>query len=115
MQQYWKIIVDVQFGELLDECDHLYDGAGYGTVLADQNGEAVIDYLKEWDGYEYDNDDIRTEEPRWASNGTDCVFHSGEYTLIYNATLGGVYMLFRKATESEIESHLSKNETANVR
>lgn len=106
MQQYWRIIIDVQGGELLDECNRLYDGAGYGTVYTDQNGEAVIDYLKEWDGYEYNDDDICTEEPRWVNNGTDSVHHSGEYTLIYNRTIGGVYMLFRKATESEIESYL---------
>lgn len=104
MKQYWRIIVDVQGGELLDECDRLYDGKGYGTPFTDANGKAVIDHLKQWDGYEYSDDDICTEEPRWANNGTDRVHHSDGYTLIYNSTIGGVYMLYRRATENEIRA-----------
>ena len=49
----YRIIVDVQCGELLDTCNRLYEGEGYGTIYSDWNGEAVIDYLKEWDGDEY--------------------------------------------------------------
>lgn len=99
----YRIIIDVQFGEMLDECNKLYDGAGYGTVFTDANGEAVIDYLKEWDSEEYSKDDIREEEPRWVNNGTDSVYQKDGYTLIYNSTLGGVYMLYREANKHEIQ------------
>lgn len=100
----YKIILDVQYGELLDECNKLYDGEGYGTVFTDANGEAVIDYLKQWDDDEsVVTDEFRTEEPRWVNNGTDSVHHKDGYTLTYNSTLGGVYMLYREANKDEID------------
>ena len=86
-----------------DLCDKLYDGKGYGTVFTDANGEAVIDYLKQWDSDEWTDDDIRSEEPRWVNNGTDSVHQKDGYTLIYNSTIGGVYMLYREANDAEIE------------
>ena len=70
-QKLYRIVIDVQYGDMLDECDKLYDGKGYGTVFTDANGEAVIDYLKQWDSDEWTDDDIRSEEPRWVNNGTD--------------------------------------------
>lgn len=103
----YRIIVDVQGGELLDICNRLYEGEGYGTIYSDWNGEAVIDYLKERDGDEYTVDALREEEPRWVKNGTDHVHEHNGYTLIYNSTIGGVYMLYREATESEIEDYLT--------
>ena len=71
LPKLYRIIVDVQFGDMLDECNKLYDGEGYGTVFTDANGDAVIDYLKQWDSDEWTDDDIRSEEPRWVNNGTD--------------------------------------------
>ena len=65
LPKLYRIIVDVQFGDMLDECNKLYDGEGYGTVFTDANGDAVIDYLKQWDSDEWTDDDIRSEEPRW--------------------------------------------------
>ena len=103
IQKLYRIIVDVQYGDMLDECDKLYDGKGYGTVFTDANGEAVIDYLKQWDSGEWTDDDIRSEEPRWVNNGTDSVHQKDGYTLIYNSTIGGVYMLYREANDAEIE------------
>lgn len=73
------------------------------TVFTDANGEAVIDYLKQWDSDEWTDDDIRSEEPRWVNNGTDSVHQKDGYTLIYNSTIGGVYMLYREANDAEIE------------
>lgn len=99
----YRIIINVQYGEMQDECDKLYDGAGHGTVFTDANGEAVIDYLKDWDSDEWSKDDIRDEEPRWVNNGTDSIHQKDGYTLIYNSTLGGVYMLYREANEHEIQ------------
>ena len=97
LPKLYRIIVDVQFGDMLDECNKLYDGEGYGTVFTDANGDAVIDYLKQWDSDEW------TEEPRWVNNGTDSVHQKDGYTLIYNSTIGGVYMLYREANDAEIE------------
>ena len=103
LPKLYRIIVDVQFGDMLDECNKLYDGEGYGTVFTDANGDAVIDYLKQWDSDEWTDDDIRSEEPRWVNNGTDSVHQKDGYTLIYNSTIGGVYMLYREANDAEIE------------
>lgn len=99
----YRIIINVQYGEMQDECDKLYDGSGYRTIFTDANGEAVIDYLKDWDSDEWSKDDIRDEEPQWVNNGTDSIHQKDGYTLIYNSTLGGVYMLYREANEHEIQ------------
>lgn len=108
----YRIIADVQSGELLDICNRLYEGEeNIGTIYSDCNGEAVIDYLKEWDGHEYADDNLREEEPRWVKNGTDHVHKHDGYTLIYNSTLGGVYMLYREATEQEMEDYLTNKRT----
>ena len=32
-EKLYRIIIDVQFGEMQTECDKLYDGTGYGTVF----------------------------------------------------------------------------------
>ena len=34
-QKLYRIVIDVQYGDMLDECDKLYDGKGYGTVFTD--------------------------------------------------------------------------------
>lgn len=99
----YRIIINVQFGEMQNECDKLYDGAGHGTVFTDANGEAVIDYLKDWDSDEWSKEDICDEKPQWVNNGTDSIHQKDGYTLIYNSTLGGVYMLYREANEHEIQ------------
>lgn len=36
-QKLYRIVIDVQYGDMLDECDKLYDGKGYGTVFTDAN------------------------------------------------------------------------------
>ena len=102
-RKLYRIVIDVQYGDMLDECNKLYDGKEYGTVFTDANGDAVIDYLKQWDSDEWTDNDIRCEEPRWVSNGTDSVHQKDGYILIYNSTIGGVYMLYREANDAEIE------------
>lgn len=103
----YRIIATVQDGDLLDVCDSLYDGEeNVGGIYSERNGEAVIDYLKQFDGYDYADDDLCEEEPCWAKSGTDYVYKHNGYTLIYNATLGGVYMLYREANNQEIEDYL---------
>lgn len=107
----YRIIIDVQGGELLDICNRLYDGTYYGTINSEFDGEAVIKYLTEWDGDEYSIDDLCEEEPRWVRNGTDHVHEYNGYALIYNSTIGGVYMLYREAIEQEIEDYLISKKT----
>ena len=103
----YRIIITVQSGDMLDVCDSLYHGEeNMGSIYSECNGEAVIDYLKQWDGYDYADDDLREEEPRWAKNGTDYVYKHNGYMLTYNATLGGVYILYREANNQEIEDYL---------
>lgn len=71
------------------------------------------DVFAKWRNTVKDNKDektvdaLREEEPRWVKNGTDHVHEHNGYTLIYNSTIGGVYMLYREATESEIEDYLT--------
>lgn len=103
----YRIIITVQDGELLDDCDRLFHGEyNFGTIYSERNAEAVIDYLKQWDGYDYTDDELREEEPRWAKNGSDYVYQHNGYTLTYNAALGGIYMLYREANNQEIEDYL---------
>lgn len=104
MEKLYRVIIDVQGFEELAICNELYDGIdNIGTIYSDFNGEAVIDYLKQWDTYEFNDEDLTEEEPKWVGNGTDHVHTKGGYTLIYNSTIGGVYMLYREADEAERE------------
>ena len=103
----YRIIITVQDGELLDDCDRLFHGEyNFGTIYSERNAEAVVDYLKQWDGYDYTDDELQEEEPRLAKNGTDDVYNHNGYTLTYNAALGGIYMLYREANNQEIEDYL---------
>ena len=62
----------------------------------------MIDYLRYIDDdLETELDNLTDEEPRWCKNGTDHVHSKDGYTLIYNSTIGGVFMLYREATDSE--------------
>lgn len=45
--------------------------------------------------------DLTDEEPRWCKNVTGHVHSKDGYTLIYNSTIGGAFMLYREATDSE--------------
>lgn len=109
MKKLYRIIIDVQFGDLLETCNELYDGAeNKDTIYSNHDGDAVIDYLQDWDGYGFVDEDLQEEEPRWARNNTDYVHHKDGYTLIYNASLGGVYMLYREANKEEYEYYYEK-------
>lgn len=106
--QLYRIVALVQDGEMLTECDKLYEGEGYDTIYTDQNGEAVIDYLKEYDLDSYNISDLQEENPHICYNGTDYTDEKDGYTLRYNSTIGGVYMLFREANEQEIQYYIDE-------
>lgn len=66
--------------------------------------DAVAHLGDTYDGYESCEDDFITYEPYCANNGTDIFIASANgYTLIYNATLGGDYLLYREARPDEID------------
>lgn len=109
MGNLYRIVVEVQSGDMLEECNRLYQGKCYGTVHSDCDGEAVIEFLSQWDGYEFKDEDIVQEEPRWCKNGTDLVYEHKGYTLVYNVTIGGVFMLYREASSAEIELYKEKS------
>lgn len=102
--KYYRTIIFVQDGELLSECDAIMAGGEdkICTPFWEDNGEAVIDLLEQWDMPEYADEDITEEKPGIARYDTR--YEKDGYTLLYNTTVGGVYLLYREATEEEIES-----------
>ncbi len=98
----------------IDESDYMYHNVcgvfeglrGY----CEGNTQAVIDYMADWDG-EQSEDDFCEEEP-YLGRGTDDSYadENGVYTLLYNPVIGGVFMLYREATEEEYEWWKELNE-----
>lgn len=84
----------MQEGELLSECDCLYEQG---------DPELVIDYLMDFDDYDYDDEDIAVDEPYIVRNGTDERCEKDGYVLLHNSTIGGVFLLYREANEREVE------------
>lgn len=56
MGNVYRIVIDVQYGHA-DECDKLYDGKGYGTVLP-MRMEKLLLIIWQWDSDEWTDDDI---------------------------------------------------------
>ncbi len=71
------------------------------------NSQPVIDYLSQYDD---DENELTEEEPYLARNGTDSRYEdeNGIYTLLYNSSLGGVFSLYREATETEKDWYYNK-------
>lgn len=103
MEKLYRVIIFVQDGPLLYECCEIYDGSGFGTPFSDGNGEDVIDFLKQWDCDECGILDFDEGKPYIVNNGTDVEYSKDSYTLLYNSTIGGVYMLYREADQQEID------------
>lgn len=72
---------------------------GDDPVYCEGNSQPVIDYLKQWDG---DECEITPNQPRIARNDTSYADENGEYTLLYNSSIGGDFLLYRPANEQEI-------------
>lgn len=77
--------------------------SGLRSGYCEGNSQPVIDYLSEWDDEE---NELTEEEPMIAKKGdTTYADENGVYTLLYNSTIGGCFLLYREATETEIDWH----------
>lgn len=64
------------------------------------NSQPVIDYLSDWDEEIYE---ISETEPRIANLDTSYSDENGVYTLLYNSSIGGCFLLYRESTQDEID------------
>ena len=97
----WAEIRFVQGGEDYDKIMDMFCGEeNRETAYCAGYSQPVIDYLKQWDG---DENNLVTEKPRIASGDTSYEDENGEYTLLYNGSIGGCFLLYRPANEQEID------------
>lgn len=95
------LFVEVRFVQSGDddynEIDRMFCGEQEGYCEA--NSQPVIDYLKQWDDGEHEP---TPNQPRIARGDTQYADENGDYTLLYNSSVGGCFLLYRPATEQEI-------------
>lgn len=72
---------------------------GEQNGYCEANSQPVIDYLKQWDDGEHEP---TPNQPRIARGDTQYADENGDYTLLYNSSVGGCFLLYRPATEQEI-------------
>lgn len=95
----WAEIIFVQGGDdIYDEIGQMFCGNQDG--YCETNSQAVIDYLKQWDDGE--NGEVTPNQPRIARYDTSYRDENGVYTLLYNSTVGGDFLLYRPASSQEI-------------
>ena len=95
-----KLYSTVRFVQSTDSDYHqvsrMFDGSQDGYCEA--NSQPVINFLKEWD----DNfNKLEETEPRIANGDTRYSDENGVYTLLYNSSVGGCFLLYREANEEE--------------
>lgn len=76
--------------------------SGLNRGYCEANSQPVIDYLSEWDDEE---NELTEEVPMIARNDTSYKDENGVYTLLYNSSVGGCFLLYREASEDEIDWH----------
>lgn len=95
------LFVEVRFVQGGDddynEIEQMFCGEQDGYCEA--NSQPVIDYLKQWDDGE---NEPTPNQPRIARGDTQYADENGDYTLLYNSSVGGCFLLYRPATEQEI-------------
>lgn len=95
------LFVEVRFVQGGDddynEIEQMFCGKQDGYCEA--NSQPVIDYLKQWDDGE---NEPTPNQPRIARGDTQYADENGDYTLLYNSSVGGCFLLYRPATEQEI-------------
>lgn len=103
-ENLWAEIRFVQSGdEDYDKIEEMFCGKQDGYCEA--NSQPVIDYLSQWDGEETE---LTTNQPRIARYDTSYKDEKGVYTLLYNSTIGGCFLLYRPATDQEIDWYNDK-------
>lgn len=104
-----KLYARIRFVQSCDEDYNRIEAVfcGLRDAYCEGNSQPVIDYLSDWDS---DENELTEEEPYCAKNGTDSRYadENGIYTLLYNSSLGGVFSLYREATESEKDWYYNK-------
>lgn len=73
---------------------------GEEDAYCEGNSQPVIDYLAQWDS---DENNLTTNQPRIARYDTSYSDENGVYTLLYNSSVGGCFLLYRNANEKEID------------
>lgn len=98
-KKYYTTIRVVQStDEDFNRIEAVFCGLQYGFCQG--NSQPVIDYLTDWD---IDIGEISTKEPSISWNDTIYPDENGVYTLLYNASVGGCFLLYREATQDEID------------
>lgn len=97
-----KLYSKVRF---VQDCDDDYNRidvvfSGLRDGYCEANSQPIIDYLSEWDG---DENELTEEKPRIANYDTSYADQNGVYTLLYNSSVGGCFLLYREASEDEKE------------
>ena len=100
-----KLYSTVRFVQSVDEDYNRFEAVfcGLRDGYCEGNSQPVIDYLSNWDD---EKNELTDEEPMIAKMGdTSYVDENGTYTLLYNSTIGGCFLLYREAIEDEIDWH----------
>lgn len=94
-----KLYATVRFLQSTDEDYNRVEAVFSGlTTHCEGNSQPVIDYLSDWDS---DENELTEEPPRIADGDTSYNDKNGIYTLLYNSSIGGCFLLYREATETE--------------
>lgn len=100
-----KLYSQIRFVQSTDEDYNRIEAvfSGLRAGYCEGNSQPVIDYLSDWDDEE---NELIEEEPMIAKMGnTSYADTNGTYTLLYNSSIGGCFLLYREATEDEIDWH----------
>lgn len=105
-----KLYSTVRFVQSCDEDYNRIEAVFSGIRLGycEGNSQPVIDYLSEWD---CEGNEITEEEPRIAMYDTSYGDENGIYTLLYNSTVGGDFLLYREANKDEVDWYNENDET----
>lgn len=104
----YRTIILAQGGEELDVCSSLFQGEQCDYMVGGDS-QPVIDYLSQWDGYDWNDEDLTESEPRLSMNDTEYIDENGIYTLRYDNTLGGIFLLYREANKQEKQWYKENN------
>ena len=98
-----KLYSQIRFVQSCDEDYNRVEAVfcGLRPGYCEGNSQKIIDYLSDWDGG--DENEITENEPFIAKGDTSYADTNGIYTLLYNSSIGGCFLLYREATSAEIE------------
>ena len=106
-----KIYSTIRFVQDTDEDYNRIEAvfSGLRAGYCESNAQPVIDYLSDWDDEE---NELTEEIPMIAKMGdTSYSDENGVYTLLYNSSIGGCFLLYREATKVEIDWHNDHRKT----